>query len=98
MGYKQLIDSKVNLAFNLLKDLAVEAVLTKKTGQTFDFANLAVAATDTNLTVKVIEAEAKKPVAIAPKTPVKATGSSASSGQCAENDPKGVMTRQDSMA
>ena len=61
MGYKQLIDSKVNLAFNLLKDLAVEATLTKKTGQSFDFVNLTVSATETPLVVKVIETDSKKP-------------------------------------
>lgn len=37
MSYSKLIDSKLNLAFNKLKDLAVEATFTKKHNVDFDF-------------------------------------------------------------
>lgn len=37
MSYKNLIDNKLKLAFNLAKDLAVDAILTKKVGSTFNF-------------------------------------------------------------
>jgi mannose/fructose/N-acetylgalactosamine-specific phosphotransferase system component IIB len=37
MAYKNLIDSNVKKAFNLLKDLAVEAVLYKKLAPVFNF-------------------------------------------------------------
>lgn len=39
MSYKALIDSNLSLAFNLLKDLATEVVLTKKTVPQFNFGN-----------------------------------------------------------
>jgi len=38
MSYKNLIDSNLNRAFNLVKDLALDAVLSKKSDVTFDFA------------------------------------------------------------
>ena len=37
MSYKALVDSNVTLAFNLLKDLAVDATLSKSGTVTFDF-------------------------------------------------------------
>lgn len=38
MGYSATINSQLNKAFNLAKDLAVDVVLTKKPNPTFDFA------------------------------------------------------------
>lgn len=37
MGYRTLIDKSLTLAFNLLKDLAVNITLIRKTNTTFDF-------------------------------------------------------------
>jgi hypothetical protein len=37
MGYQTLIDAKLNQAFNLVKDLAIDIVLTKKQDSTFNF-------------------------------------------------------------
>lgn len=45
MGYKQLVEGNVRKAFNLLKDLAVEVVFTRKNGQAFDFGTADVTTT-----------------------------------------------------
>lgn len=37
MGYKSLVDSNITLAFNLLKDMAEDAVLNKSSSAEFDF-------------------------------------------------------------
>jgi hypothetical protein len=39
MSYKKLIDTSLNRAYNNLKDLAIDAVLTLKEPSTFDFNN-----------------------------------------------------------
>jgi hypothetical protein len=38
MSYEALINTNLNRAFNLVKDLATDVQLTKKTGDSFDFA------------------------------------------------------------
>jgi hypothetical protein len=42
MGWKQLIDSNLLRAFNLVKDLAVDATFVQKSGTTFNFNSVAV--------------------------------------------------------
>ncbi len=50
MGYTSLIDNSLKKAFNLVKDLAVDAVFTKKVTPSFNF-NTASAEFGTNQTV-----------------------------------------------
>ena len=44
MGYKNLVDSNITLAFNLLKDMADDVVLNKSSSADFDFSSGEVAA------------------------------------------------------
>lgn len=60
MGYKQLIDSNLIRAFNMLKDLAVDAQFTRRTGQGFNFGTGVVSTTPENLIVKIVRVEEKK--------------------------------------
>lgn len=62
MSYRSLVDAQVRKAFNLLKDLAVDAVLNKKGAAAFDFGTgEATLTSDGNIPTKIIEVEAKKP-------------------------------------
>jgi hypothetical protein len=55
MGYKDLIDKNLTLAFNLVKDLAVEVSFIKKTGTTFSFTTSAVShAASTTVPKKIV--------------------------------------------
>lgn len=61
MGYATQIDSKLNMAFNLIKDLAVSVVFVKKTGASFDFSTgESVVTTTTNITTKAVIVDSKK--------------------------------------
>jgi hypothetical protein len=61
MAYKSLLDSSLSLAFNTLKDLAVDAVFSSKSGTSFDFATGAAenAVTETKI-IKVVVIDTKK--------------------------------------
>ena len=60
MGYVAQIDSKLNQAFNLIKDLAVPVVFVKKT-VSYDFSTgAAVTSSTTNVTTKAVVVETKK--------------------------------------
>jgi hypothetical protein len=61
MSYAALIDSKLNLAFNTIKDLAVPVTFIKKTGTSFDFGTGAtVHTTTTNIVTKAVIVDEKK--------------------------------------
>lgn len=61
MSYKALIDSKLNLAFNKLKDLAEDVTFVRKTVDGFDFSTgLPSIQTDPNLEVKAVVIKSKK--------------------------------------
>ncbi len=58
MGYAKVIDANLNLAFNQLKDLAVNVILHRKAQQGFDFSNAAITedqAVDTIIKAVIIE-------------------------------------------
>jgi hypothetical protein len=56
MSYKSLVDSQVKKAFSLVKDLAIDAVLTKKVNPVFDFGTGDASTTsEAAITVKIIE-------------------------------------------
>jgi hypothetical protein len=60
MGYAAQIDSKLNQAFNLMKDLAVPVVFVKKTAS-YDFSiGEAVTSATTNVVTKAVIVETKK--------------------------------------
>lgn len=62
MSYSSLINSNLNKAFNLVKDLAVDAVFTKKADKSFNFATRAVkSSSGETITSKVIVLDSKKP-------------------------------------
>lgn len=64
MGYQTLIDSNLNKAFNLAKDLAIDIVLTKKPDPTFNFGSGAAEfSTTQTVNTKAIVVEAKKKAA-----------------------------------
>ena len=50
MGYKSLIDRQLSLAFNKLKDLAIDIIPIKKSLDDFDFETQTVDSTETTLT------------------------------------------------
>ncbi len=55
MAYKAIVNSNIKVAFNLLKDLAVTAVLNKKKPATFDFATATITAnTEDIVTTKIV--------------------------------------------
>lgn len=60
MSYSALIDSNLIRAFNLVKDLAVDAVLIKNSKKDFNFATGIAESSNTQLPVKVIIMEDKK--------------------------------------
>ena len=61
MSYQNLIDTNLNRAFNLLKDLATDVTLIKKSDVDFDF-NLAVVTGDADLgtTIKMVVIDSNK--------------------------------------
>lgn len=64
MGYQTLIDSNLVKAFNSVKDLAIDIVLTKKTDPTFNFGSGAAEFSTTQMvTTKAIVVETKKKAA-----------------------------------
>lgn len=61
MGFSNLIDSNLTRAFNLVKDLAIEAVFTLKSGTSFNFGNAETTHTSsTSSTVKAVVMESSK--------------------------------------
>ncbi len=61
MSYKTLIDRKLALAFKLLKDLAEEITLVKKSNVSFDFENAETITTeDASLKTKLINVTSDK--------------------------------------
>lgn len=61
MSYRASVDAQVRKAFNLLKDLAVDAVLSKKSGADFDFGTGDVNLTSAgNISTKIVITDAKK--------------------------------------
>jgi len=60
MSYVNLINSNVSLAFNLVKDLAVDALIVKASRSDFDFTTGATDQTFTSLPAKAIFVEEKK--------------------------------------
>lgn len=61
MAYVALIDSNLTRAFNLIKDLAVIGVFTKKSGVSFDFTSGETVTTSTStVTTKVVILDLKK--------------------------------------
>ncbi len=62
MGYQALLDSSLNKAFNLSKDLAKEVTFVRKPNVTFNFATgESEASTAQNISTKVIIVDSKKP-------------------------------------
>lgn len=59
MSYVNLVNSKLTMAFNLVKDLAKDAVLVKRDNAVFDFASNAVVSGSSLVTVKCILIKAK---------------------------------------
>ncbi len=61
MSYQALVNSQIKKAFNLLKDLAKDGTITKRSNQAFDFGSGEVA-TDSAVTtvVKVVNTETTK--------------------------------------
>jgi hypothetical protein len=57
MSYTNLIDINLNRAFNLLKDLAINAVLQKVNTTSFDFGTAVASVAPTNINVKIIVVE-----------------------------------------
>jgi hypothetical protein len=60
MGYRNIINSNLARAFNQVKDLAVEAVLVRRSDPTFDFNSGETTTTDEQLIVKVIALESEQ--------------------------------------
>lgn len=60
MSYKNLVESNVSRAFELLKDLAKTVVLQKKASGSFDFNTGTAASTLTNVSVKAVVVDGKK--------------------------------------
>ena len=60
MSYKALVDSNVTLAFNLLKDLAVDAVLKKSSNQEFNFGTAEMVDDKTSYNIKAVVIEDDK--------------------------------------
>lgn len=61
MSYRALADNQVRKAFSLLKDLAVDAVLTKKEATAFDFSTGEAAGVKSSpVSTKIIEIKAAK--------------------------------------
>ena len=61
MGYKALINKNIAKAFTLLKDLAEEIVLTKKTAQTYNFTTLtAIPVEAAAITTKAVITDSNK--------------------------------------
>lgn len=60
MSYSALVDSNLNKAFNLVKDLAVDVILVKKTKSEFNFSTGEAEASSTSITTKAIFIEEKK--------------------------------------
>lgn len=62
MGYNNLIDAKLKMAFNAIKDLAKDAVLTKKNAASFNFGtgSTELSGTETISTKIVISQTSKK--------------------------------------
>jgi|SaaInlStandDraft_7_1057024.scaffolds.fasta_scaffold25098_5 hypothetical protein len=54
MSFRNLIDGNLNKAFNQVRDLASDAVLTRKSDPSFDFNSGAITTTDTTLNIKII--------------------------------------------
>lgn len=62
MSYGRLIDSKVEMVFNKVKDLAVAASFVKATGVAFNFNTASVEVDqDAPKTIKVVPIDLKKP-------------------------------------
>jgi hypothetical protein len=61
MSYKNLIDSNLVRAFNLLKDLATDVTFVKKSEAAFDFSTMVTShLTTTNIVVKAIITDSSK--------------------------------------
>jgi len=62
MSYSSLINSNLNKAFNLVKDLAVDATFTKRSDKSFNFATRTVkSSSGETITTKIIVLDSKKP-------------------------------------
>lgn len=60
MGYRSLIEGNVAKAFVLLKDLAEEVTLIKKTANSFDFSTQTATPTESNIVTKAVITDIKK--------------------------------------
>ena len=60
MSYAQLVENSVRLAFNQLKDLAVDAVLARRVSGTFDFTTMSSAEITAPVVIKVILTDSQK--------------------------------------
>lgn len=61
MSYKNLIDSKLKVAFNAVKDLAKEATLTKKNAASFNFGTGETELTNSEtVSTKIVVAQSAK--------------------------------------
>jgi hypothetical protein len=62
MGYQSLIDRNLSKAFTLVKDLALDAVFTKKSNLEFSFSTAEMnTPKNENINAKIIVTETKKP-------------------------------------
>ena len=62
MSYSSLINSNITRAFNLVKDLAVDATFIKKSDKSFNFATRTVKSSNSEtITTKVMVLDSKKP-------------------------------------
>ena len=60
MSYSGLINTNINRAFNMVKDLAIEVSLSKKSSASFDFGTDAVTTTATTVLTKAVITDVTK--------------------------------------